>query len=171
MENIIIGIAACLIFLMIAGLIGYKKKKKADNVISQITNELLFQNPHTELLGPMTYHGGFPPMPKPSVLQMGVNHDNLILYNYQGWSDKVNVRDWCSVEKFTVQKKADYVVGSVTLLGPLVPLFFRDTFKYFITIKYIDIDREENHLVLETGNSKLQEQVYTKLFRHYRKAS
>jgi hypothetical protein len=85
--------------------------------------------------------------------------------DYKGWSDKVDFRDCLRVERFTVNSKADTIGKSTVLLGPLVPFLFKDTLRHFVSIKHIDRDREENHLVLEIGTEELQRKICSKLFR------
>ncbi len=161
---ILISAGASLAVLVAFGLIGHQQKKKAEAKVAKITGEVLRQNPHAEILGEISYHGGFPPRPKPSILQLGLTADSLLLYDYKGWSGKVYFQDWCGLEQFTILVKADTTGKSTVMLGPLVPYLFKDTLRHFIAVKYKDLDREENHLLLETKSKTLQQQIYDRLF-------
>lgn len=162
MGGTVTGVLVLVSVLFVVAWIGHKQKKKAEADLIKITREVLSQNPDTEMLGPISYHGGFPQMPKPSILQLAITDDSLLLYDYKGCSGKVYFREKREVDRFTVLMKAD-TVGKHTMLGPLVPFFFKDKLRHFIAIKYIDGDREENHLLLEAGNKAAQQKIYEKL--------
>jgi hypothetical protein len=59
--------------------------------------------------------------------------------------------------------KADTKGKSTVMLGPLVPFLFKDKLRHFISIKYIDSDKEENHLLLEAADKASQQKIYEKL--------
>jgi len=160
--TIIIGALALLTALVAFGLVGFKQRRKTEANLANVTREALRQNPHAEILGRITYHGGFPQMPKPSVLQIGLTGDSLLLYDFKGWSGKVYFRDWRDVERFTTLVKAD-IRGKSTMLGPLLPFFFKDTMRHFIAIKYKDTNWEENCLLLEADDETSQQRIYDKL--------
>lgn len=170
MDNwgiLLIAITACMV---VASKIGHRQKKKAAEKAEDVVREIFLQN-KVEFLGDIAYHGGLPQFPKPSMLVIGVSPDGLFMCDYKGWSDKVYFRTWLSVEKFIVQEKADTFGKSTVLLGPLVPILFKDKLRYFVTVKYIDQDQEQNHLVLETGTEELQQSICKKLFRFSGKCS
>ena len=160
---IIIGALAATAGLIAVGLLGYKQQKKAAAATEKIDREILNRNPGTDLMGQISYHGGFPQMAKPSVLQLGLTKDGLIIYDYKGWSGKVYCRDWHGVERFTVLAKANTAGKSTVVLGPLVPLFFQDKLRHFIAIQYTDINGQENHLLFELDNETMQKKIFEKL--------
>jgi uncharacterized protein YqkB len=166
MDSVAIAVILAVIAGLIAvGLLGYKQQKKAAATTAKVNQDILRQNPGAELLGPISYHGGFPPMAKPSVLQLGLTEDSLIIYDYKGWSGKVPCRDWRGIERFTVLAKADTTGKSTVILGPLVPYFYKDKLRYFIAIKYIDINNQENHLLIEPSSETIQKDIYARLSR------
>lgn len=162
-STTLIGISAALAVLTTLGIFGYRTQCRIKAHMAEVTQEVLSQNPHAEILGQVAYHGGFPRMPKPAMLQLGVTKDSLVLYDYKQWCDKVCFRDWRSVEKFTILVKADTIGKSTVMLGPLVPFFFKDKLRHFIAIKYFDTNYEENNLLLETNDEKTQERIYEKI--------
>ncbi len=166
MDSVAIAVVLFVIAGLVAvGLLGYKQQKKAAATTAEVDQDILGQNPGAELLGPISYHGGFPQMAKPSVLQLGLTGDGLILYDYKGWSGKVLCRDWRGIERFTILAKADTTGKSTVMLGPLVPYFYKDKLRYFIAIKYIDINNQENHLLIEPGSETMQQDIYARLSR------
>lgn len=168
MDSVII-VALSVIALIAVGLLGYKQQKKAAAATEKIDREILNRNPGVDLMGQISYHGGFPQMAKPSVLQLGLTKDGLIIYDYKGWSGKVYYRDWHGVERFTVLAKANTAGKSTVVLGPLVPLFFQDKLRYFIVIQYTDINEQENHLLFELSSETMQKKIFEKLCPHRKK--
>lgn len=164
MDSLVIaGILAVIAGLAVVGRLGYMQQKKAAAIMAKVNQDILCQNPGAELLGPISYHGGFPQMAKPSVLQLSLTEEGLILYDYKGWLGKVHYQDWRGIERFTILAKADTTGKSTVILGPLVPYFYKDKLRYFIAIKYIDINNQENHLLIEPGSDTMQEDIYARL--------
>lgn len=165
-STMVFGTLALLAIFVTIWLVGNKQKKRAEAQAARITSEVRSQNPHAEILGKISYHGGFPQMPKPSMLQLGLTGDGLLLYDHKGWSGRIYFRDWRGVEQFTILAKAGTIGKSTAILGPLVPYFFKDSLRYFIALKYNDRDYDENHLLFETDNKALQQMIYDALLRH-----
>ncbi len=159
----VLVIVAVVTVLLAVGWLGYKKKQKTDAIAERVTREMINQNPGVELLGQVAYHGGFPQMAKPSLLQLGVAADGLLLFDYSGWSARLAVADWCGLDQFSISVKADTAGRSTATLGPLVPFFFKDTVRHFIVVQYIDVNSEQNHLLLERDSESARQLVFDRL--------
>lgn len=125
-----------------------------------IDDKVLTEVENGELIGRLIYHGGMPQIPKPSSLTVGVLPDSLLLWNYRGEKNFVNFDSWIKCEKLTTETRPDSRGLLVTLLGPLIFLFTRQKVRYFIVIKYIDCDEEENNILFECPGEASQKQAY-----------
>lgn len=155
----------CVISFLLVGvyIIGYYRKVHRDKKFSEWKENIKKNNLGTELLGTVIYHGGYPPMAKPSRVEVGVHKDYLLLYNYSGWSARVPASTWKNIESFTTFKKNDYILGGITALGPFYNLIFKNQRKNFITIEYIDVDNDENCIVLQPLTDEIRKNIYNAL--------
>ncbi|NPV27550.1 MAG: hypothetical protein HPY81_08960 [Firmicutes bacterium] len=138
---------------------GHRKLKEIKRVETMVKAE----NKNMEVFGSVTYHGGFPPMPKPSHLSVGLSDEYLVLYDRKGNYGRVYFDRFKNIEKFTTRTEADLKGKSVVFWGPLAPLVFRAKIRHFVVINYIDINDEENNILLETKELPEQKELYNRL--------
>lgn len=144
--------------------------KKQEKIVAEATQQVISQNNETEILGRTTYHGGLPQMSKIAILNLGVTNDYLIIFNDQGLWNRIYFQDWINLEQFWTRRKVDQAGESFMLPG-LQPILFKEKGRYFITIKYIDLNMEENNILLETVDKTLQQKIHNKLDQYWRKCN
>jgi len=108
-----------------------------------------------EVLDEVTYQGGFPPMPKPARLNIGLTDSELVLFDRQGKSGRIQYNRFRKIDKFTVQKTKKYKYGLMAW-GPLALVLNKPNFQHFIVVKYWDVNNERNNLLIQvkTGEKK-----------------
>jgi hypothetical protein len=144
MEVILIGIAVLTLFT-ISFLKGRSKMREVELMDQHIAKKYQIE----ELLGPVSYHGGLPAMPRPAPLKVGLAGSALLLYSPKGEAETIPYQRIKKIEHFTTCTKANLKNKSVVLWGPFAPMIFRDKYRHFTLVKYIDIDNDENNLLLE----------------------
>lgn len=120
-------------------------------------------NEKVESLATMSYHGGFPEIPKPQKLTVGLGENYLVFLTSKGDFGKSSLSSWTNVEQFSILVKADSKQKSMVLYGPLNNIMFKDRQRHFITIKYQDRDGQENNILLEYGNAEKLKEIFEKL--------
>jgi hypothetical protein len=141
--------------LAIAWYMGDKKMNKS----ARIDDGIRQKHEAALTVNNLAYHGGFPPIPRPMKLNLSLCKQFAVLYTHAGNDGKVYYKDIIDVEKFNTLKKPDRR-QSVVFWGPLALLFFREKTKHFITIKYVDVDRDVNHIVFETKSDAEMDTLY-----------
>lgn len=144
MEAILIG-AAILALLTISYLKGRSKMREMELMDQHIAKKFQIE----ELLGPVSYQGGFPTIPRPAPLKVGLAGGSLVLYSLKGEAGTIPYQQIKKIEHFTTRTKANLKNKSVVFWGPFAPMIFKDKFRHFTLIKYIDIDNDENNLLFE----------------------
>lgn len=148
MKAILIGFAVVAL-LTVSYLKGRSKMREMELMDRRITEKYQIE----EMLGSVSYHGGLPTMPRPAPLKVGLTGSSLVLYSQKGEAGTVPLQRIKKVEHFTTLTKANLKNKSVVFWGPLGPLIFKDKYRHFTLIKYIDIDNDENNLLLELKDS------------------
>ncbi|MBP2637194.1 MAG: hypothetical protein H6Q72_3101 [Firmicutes bacterium] len=148
--------------------VGYKRMENHKTTILRITDHLAREYNAT-VLGMVSYQGGLPEMQRIVNVYFGLAPDCMIFYDERGSLGRVFFHDCIKIEQFAVLQKASGIGKSTALLGPLVPYFFKDRTRNFITIKYIDVDQEENNLLLEVPDKKMQQEFYKAIYFCVRK--
>jgi len=155
-------IAGFFVFLIAIGVmyrVGYRRIQREEAFVSNAMYQIS-QIHNAKFLGRIAYHGGFPQIPRPTQLFLGMADDGLVLYDGQNPPEQAFCRDWLEVDQFSVMQKAEGAYKSIALLGPLVPFFYKDKTRHFITIHYSDVDRDENYIVLEAADKATQGELY-----------
>jgi len=148
MKAVLIG-AAVLVLLTISYLRGRSKMREGELMDQHIAVKYQIG----ELLGTVSYHGGFPPIPRPAPLKVGLAGGSLVLYSLKGEAGTISFQRIKKIDHFTTCTKANLKNKSVVLWGPFAPMIFKDKYRHFTRIKYIDIDNDENNLLLELKDS------------------
>jgi len=116
-----------------------------------------------DMLGRCSYHGGFPPIPKPQKLTAAMTDNELILLNGKGQVEALPFDRWQDIDMFSTQTKHDFRKRSVVLWGPFSYLLFNDRRRYFIVIRYQDSDDRDNHLLIEYAGPDETRMTFEKL--------
>lgn len=141
-----------------------QKRSALENCVCQ----MMCQNHDAEFLGMVAYHGGIPQVPNLCYLNLGlVKKAGLVIYHEDTYLCTLDFNNWINIEKFTTLAKVDHLGKMTVLLGPLVSFFDKVKERYYITIKHIDVDREENHVLFEMSCKELQQEVYEKIVPCY----
>ncbi|MBP2637189.1 MAG: hypothetical protein H6Q72_3096 [Firmicutes bacterium] len=165
MDYVVVGIIAIVSILLFAvGRRGRKELSKQEDVVREIEQKISSQYPDVQIIGTVSCQGGYPPLPYISVLNFAMAGKVAFLYDGFGRYGELDCRDWIEVDKFSKKMKTQ-PSGAHVLLGPLAPIVIRDKMRHFIAIKYIDINREENHLLFEVDESEAQEEIYNEIVR------
>ena len=147
-----------LLFLVVAYFRGdqkFKNSQKADSlIIEQIDNIKA---------GEVTYQGGFPSMPKPARVTVGVSDDYVVMYDIEGTWGKVDFAKVKNIEKFTTRKRPDTKGRSFVLWGPFVPFLLRAKTNHFIVINYIDVNHEENNVLFQSNKAAQINKVFEEI--------
>lgn len=149
----------------------YRNGKRKQLQMKHINDKVLAEVNNGEVIGRIIYHGGMPQMPKPAPLVIGVLPLSLLLWNDRGEKTSVDFDHWLKCEKLTMETRPDTRGLLVTLLGPLIFLFARHKARYFIVIKYLDCNEEENNILLECGQEANQQHIYGILYDRWQRIS
>lgn len=155
------------VLLAVSAGVGYRRMKIANRIMTVASDRAKANYPDLGILGPVAYQGGLPQFPKPSVLLLALNKEKLVLFNEHDFLTDISVSDWLKVERFVLRQKTDNRGRSSVMLGPFGSLFFKDKFRLFITIRYIDIDREENNILFELQDRTIQQEIYDQFLERY----
>lgn len=139
---------------------GNKLLKSREERLASVGSE---DNEQVESLGYVSYHGGFPDIPKPQKLTIGIGESYLVLLTNKGEIGKSSFSSWRNVEQFSILVKHDPKQKSMVLYGPLNNIMFKDRKRHFITIKYEGPDGQENNLLLEYSSKEKLKEIFDKL--------
>lgn len=153
-----------ILFLGVAYFRGDRKLKEIKKVESLVNEKL-----ENVKAGEVTYQGGFPPMPKPTQVTVGVSEDYMVLYDFKGTCGKVDFGQVKKIEKITTRKRPDTRGRSFVLWGPLVPLLLKVKIQHFIVINYIDVNQEENNVLFQSKDAAQINKVYEELNSRWHK--
>lgn len=117
----------------------------------------------------VSYHGGYPPIPKPQKLYIGLLDDYLLLLTDEGVTGKVFINKCNKIDKFTTSKGPSMKGRSIVLWGPFVSLFNKIIIRHFILVNYQDIDGQENNILIEHGDIDRMQYLYGKLDELWKK--
>ncbi len=163
MNSIFIGIAVTVVVLLAISRIGYKRIRQAEKMIVAATDLIKIQNQDAEIVSQVIYHGGLPEFPKPAVLYLALDKEKVIFCDQQSIKSRVCFENCIALDEFTICQKASKWSKSVMTMGPFISLLFKDKVRYFVVIKYIDSDQEENHILLESADKRTQEKVWDEI--------
>lgn len=141
---------------------GQKRVKMMETTILATERSISRQHQNPFFLGRVSYHGGFPPIPKPAVLRLAVVEDGAIFYDETGRCEKSHFRTWFGIDKFCTRSKSNPGIKSV-FAGPFAGMFRQDRLRYFIVIKYFDVDGQKNNILLEADSREAQQLAYERV--------
>jgi hypothetical protein len=145
---------------------GYRKLKELERVDEQVRQEHCL----LEVLGWVSYHGGFPLLPRPASLGLGIASNCLVLFDASGKSGKVEFTSIKKIDSFVTLTKPNLKNKSFVMWGPLAPMLFRAKTRYFVVISYIDINGEDNNILLESQNAEQSAFLFEKVYSAWRLA-
>jgi len=137
---------------------GSRRLKKIEQFEAMLNNE----SPNVKI-GKAVYHGGFPPMPRPAHVSVGISEEYIVFYDENGVNGRINFNQFIKIDKFTTRKEPDLKGRSLILYGPLVPIIFTAKIKHFITINYVDVNNEENNIVFEIRGIASMQQMFERI--------
>lgn len=138
---------------------GYRKLKDLERIDDQVRQEYCL----LEVLGWVSYHGGFPLLPRPTSLKLGIASNCLVFYDARGGSGRVDFASIKKVDSFATLAKPNLKNKSFIMWGPLAPMLFRAKSRYFVVISYLDINGEDNNILLEPQNAEQSAFLFEKV--------
>jgi len=142
---------------------GHEKLKKREISIRRIEWSIRQQHENVIFLGRVSYHGGFPPIPRPITIMLGMVEDGVVFYDENGRYEKTSCKDWVGLDKFCIQNKSHIGCKRETM-RPLAGVFIKNELRYFIVIKYFDVDKQKNNILFEVNNRESQQFIYDKIY-------
>jgi hypothetical protein len=135
--------------------------------------ETIAEQEEIKELAYVSYHGGFPALPKPQKLTLAVSDKVLYFVTNDGQSVRFPMPCWQKLEKFTTKRKHDVKQRSMILWGPFNNVMFKDQIRHFITINFVDEQSgsPDNHVLIENGNPEQCDKIFNDLdglWKNYR---
>lgn len=137
-----------------------KQKKKLETGIKCVYESV-------DILGDVIYQGGYPPMPKPAHLKIGLTGSYMVLFDKKGASGRIEYDRLRKIDKFTVSKP-NTKRYSLMAWGPLAIYFNQPTYQHFIVVSYVDIDNDYNNIVFQIPNEEIRNQYFESIQRYYK---
>jgi hypothetical protein len=159
--------AICIFILFFVFVVyrGNRAVKAKDNLDKQMEDTY---GPILELADNVIYQGGFPPMPKPARLNLGVTESGLILFDKAGNHGRIGYDKIKKQEKFTTTKTRKVRFGLMAY-GPLALVLNRPTVRHFYVVEYTDVDNDENNMVVMVKNKEVAERLYASVKPHIKR--
>jgi hypothetical protein len=150
---VICAFAIFFLFVIYRGDRAFKAKKKMEEQMSDIYGEM------SEVFDDVAYQGGFPPMPKPARLNLGITESALILYDKDGNSGLIEYEKIKKLDRFVTkyQRKRKF---SLMAYGPIAMVLNRPTYRHFFTVDYIDVNNEKNNVLVVVRTKEIAENLY-----------
>jgi hypothetical protein len=138
-----------------------KAKGRLDKQIEDIYGAM------TEIVDNVSYQGGFPAMPKPCRLNLGITESELVLFDKAGNSGRIEYGKMRKVDRFTTKHQRDRKHRlSLIAYGPIAMMVNKPTFRHFFTVEYIDSNEERNNLLVTVGTKEIAENLYKSVRAH-----
>jgi hypothetical protein len=102
----------------------------------------------------LTYHGGIPKMPHSQKINIALIDEYVMFFNKKGEKEKVYFASCHKIEKIITRHDPDLKGKSIVLWGPLVGLFLKVKFRYYIVVEYNDSNNNANNILLECEAEK-----------------
>jgi len=170
-SYIIVAIIMAAVFLVWFYIRGDRKWK----ALGQVEREIVSVDHAAAIVKGIAYHGGFPAIPKPTRLTLGLCPEGIILSSGDGRKGNIPFTEFQKIDKFSTLRKQGKR-RSMFFWAPIALLFVRERTRHFVTIKYTDVDRDINHVVLETKDKTELDDLYRFIdrawqgFKEYRSA-
>ncbi len=129
------------------------------NALAQAEQEIVSSDRDAVIVKGIAYHGGFPAIPKPTRLTLGLCREGVTLSSIDGRQGNIPFADFHKIDKFSTLRKQGKR-QSMFFWAPVALLFVREKTRHFVTIKYTDVDRDINHVVLETKDETELDRLY-----------
>lgn len=120
-----------------------------------------------QILGEVTYQGGFPLMPKPAHLNIGLTDSDLVLFDQRGGSGRIQYERFRKIDKFTIQKAKKHRY-SLMAWGPLALVLNKTNFQHFIVVKYWDANNERNNLLIQVKTGDTRDKYFESIRRNFK---
>jgi hypothetical protein len=130
---------------------------KAKNKLDKQMEDLY--GPMSEIIDNLSYQGGFPPMPKPSRLNLGLTESELVLFDKAGNNGRIDYGDIRKLDKFTTKHERERKLPLMAY-GPIAMVFNKPTFRHYFTMEYVDVNKENNNIVFMVGTREIAEELY-----------
>jgi hypothetical protein len=156
-RMIIAGVVVlALVFLFFRGDKTAKQKEALNQNIEDI------YGPMSEVVEDVSYQGGFPPMPKPARLNIGITESELVLFDRMGNNGSIEYRKIKKVDSFTTKKERKRKFG-IMAYGPLALVLNKPSMRYFFLAEYIDINEEDNIMLVMVRSKEIADGLYRSL--------
>jgi hypothetical protein len=121
-----------------------------------------------EIFDNVVYQGGFPPMPKPARLNLGITESELILFDKAGNNGGIPYDSIRKLDRFTTKNVRKHKFGLMAY-GPLALILNNPTFRHFLVVEYIDVNAEKNNMVVMLKTRELSEKLHDTLKPYIKK--
>ncbi|MDR1134898.1 MAG: hypothetical protein LBL49_01780 [Clostridiales Family XIII bacterium] len=111
-----------------------------------------------EVVDDVIYQGGFPPMPKPARMSLGITESELVLFDRAGNNGCIEYEKIKKVDKFTTRKERTRKFG-IMAYGPLALVLNKPSFRHFFVVEYIDMNNEDNIMVSLVRNKEIADNL------------
>lgn len=144
-TRLIIASVTVLVFFIIIYR-GNKQMKLRDTILENMAR---IENAEVEHIGYVSYHGGYPQIPKPQKLNIALSDEYFLMVTNEGIRGKINYVRVKKCYKFITKKTPDLRGKSVVLWGPFLGIFMKPKIRHFVVVNYLDVNREENNILIE----------------------
>ncbi|MDD5169716.1 MAG: hypothetical protein PHN75_12920 [Syntrophales bacterium] len=141
--------ALILLILGVMYLRGSRKLKERNEKFQTLGEQ---RGKEIDILGNVTYHGGFSRIPKPQKLTAALTDSDLVLQTGKGQVEVLPLKSWLKIDKFTTQAKGDPKKRSLILWGPFQNMVSANQKRHFIAVQYREQDGQDNHILLEIAD-------------------
>ncbi|MDR2295788.1 MAG: hypothetical protein LBD95_03225 [Clostridiales Family XIII bacterium] len=114
--------------------------------------------PMSEIVENVIYQGGFPPMPKPARLSLGLTGSELVLFDKEGNNGRIEYGKIKKVDSFTTKRERKRRFG-VIAYGPLAFVLNKPAFRHFFVAEYTDVDDEDNIVMFLVGSKAIADRL------------
>ena len=128
---------------------GHKVFRMREAILKKIENE------GNEILGQpeyVSYHGGYPDIPKPQKLSIAMSNEYLFFITNRGEIGRSIIKRWHKIETFSTSGKCICNQRSSFLSYPS-NIISSGRIRNFIDIHYTDSNDNDNHILIEPNNS------------------
>ncbi len=144
---------------------GNKQVKHRDSIFENVAK---IDDCEIEHIGYLSYHGGYPQIPKPQKMNIALSNDYMLMVTKEGIQGKVDYAKFRKCDKFTTRKRPDLKGRSIVLWGPFMGIFLKPKIRHFIVVNYLDINGEQNNVLLECKEADELEMVNEKVERAWK---
>ena len=155
-----------LVILLLVFRVGYRQWTKQMQMTEIAFQKVKSSFPEAQWTGSISYQGGLPEYPKPSLMNLALDTQHLILFKDDEFF-QIEFKKIRKIEKFVTLRKDPGYGKSRTFMGPFANLFYKDEELHFIAIQYLDCNAEQNAILLVTSSAQLQKEMSDQLLDTY----